>query len=49
MSRVPERKTNFGCLHVLQVHTDLTGDAISEPKIGCGNLRWGINKTVARD
>lgn len=46
-NEVPERKTNFRCLHVLQVHTDLAGDAISKPKIGCGNLRQKFTRTAA--
>ena len=32
--------TDFGCLHVLQVHSDLAGYAISKAKIGRSNLHW---------
>lgn len=38
LNHVNERRTDFGCLHVLQVHTDLASDAISKTKIRRGNL-----------
>ena len=38
LKHVNKRRTDFGCLHVLQVHTDLASDAISKTKIRRGNL-----------
>ena len=38
LNHVNVHRTDFGCLHVLQVHTDLASDAISKTKIRRGNL-----------
>ncbi len=37
------QRTDFGRLHVLQVHTDLTGNTVPKAKIGCGNLSQDFN------
>jgi hypothetical protein len=48
MSQVPEVRTDFRCPHVFQVHTNLTGDTISKPKIGRGNLgEWRFTTSPA--
>jgi hypothetical protein len=47
LSHVNEHRTDFGCLHVLQVHTDLASDAISKTKIRRGNLHRKFVMTPA--
>lgn len=46
LNHVNERRTDFGCLHVLQVHTDLASDAISKTKIRRGNLHRRIDPSI---
>lgn len=47
LNHVNERRTDFGCLHVLQVHTDLASDTISETKIRRGDLHRKFVMTPA--
>jgi hypothetical protein len=46
-NHVNECRTDFGCLHVLQVHTDLASDAISKTEIRRGNLHRRFVMTPA--